>query len=197
VLPLGQMDLAGLISQLQDCIQQIATLREERQAIGSPKVKAWKTEVEQLLRLGGKNTSKLLQNFQNLKFGAGAMGSEHVSSGVKFQAYQAELDSTEKLLKNAIQTIQIFGISEEQKYPEWFKPKVEATGLIKLGSREVDIKTITIDEFLSAILTLSESDKSVDDSLKKVISDHVETVRKHSLLQPFLSQTLDKLFSKL
>jgi hypothetical protein len=174
------------------------TLREERQAIGSPKVKAWKTEVEQLLRLGGKNTSKLSQNFQNMKFGAGAMGSDAVSSSsVKFQSYIAELDSAEKLLKNAIQTIQIFGISEEQKYPDWFKPKVEASGLIKLGNREVDIKIVTIDEFLLSVVTLSEGDRSLDESLKKVISEHVDAIRKNSLLQPFLNQTLDKLFSKL
>lgn len=192
------MDAAGLISQLQDRIQEIASIREERQAIGNPKVKAWKTEVEQLLRLGGKNTSKLLQSFQNLKFGAGAAGSDALAtSSVKFQSYQAELDSAEKMLKNAVQTIQIFGISEEQKYPDWFKPKVDAAGIIKLGSREVDIKTVTIDEFLLALETLSESDKSLDESLKKVINEKVEAIRKHSLLQPFLNQTLDKLFSKL
>ncbi len=191
------MDAAGLISQLQNCVQQIESIREDRQAMGNPKVKAWKTEVEQLLRLGGKNTSKLLQNFQNMKFGAGAMGSDTNTSSVKFQSYQAELDSSERLLKNAIQTIQIFGISEEQKYPDWFKPKVEASGLIKLGSREVDIKTVTIDEFLSSVMTLAESDKSLDESLKKVINEHIDAVRKHPLLQPFLNQTLDKLFSKL
>src|SRR5262245_27309681 len=119
------MDTAGLLSQLQECIKKIAVLREKREAIGSTEVKAWKTEVEHLLRLGGKNTSKLLQTFQSLKFGAGAMGPDSTSA-LKFQTYQAELDSSEKLLKNAIQTIQIFGISEEQKLPDWFKPKVDA-----------------------------------------------------------------------
>lgn len=192
------MDTAGLISQLQDCIKKIAPIRENREAIGSSEVKAWKLEVEQLLRLGGKNTSKLLQTFQNLKFGAGAMGTDSIaSSSIRFQSYQAELDSSERLLKNAIQTIQIFGISEEQKLPDWFKPKVDASGTIKLGNREVDIKTVTIDEFLLSLIILSDADKSLDESLKKIVSDHVEAIRKSALLQPFLNQTLDKLFSKL
>lgn len=192
------MDTAGLISQLQDCIKKIAPIRENREAIGSSEVKAWKTEVEQLLRLGGKNTSKLLQTFQNLKFGAGAMGTDSIaSSSIRFQSYQAELDSSERLLKNAIQTIQIFGISEEQKLPDWFKPKVDASGTIKLGNREVDIKTVTIDEFLSSLIILSGADKSLDESLKKIVSEHVEAIRKSALLKPFLNQSLDKLFSNL
>jgi hypothetical protein len=192
------MDTAGLIEQLQDCIKRIAIIREKKEAIGSTEVKAWKMEVEQLLRLGGKNTSKLLQTFQNLKFGAGALGTDSIaSSSVRFQSYQAELDSSERLLKNAIQTIQIFGISEEQKLPDWFKPKVDASGTIKVGGREVDIKTVTIDEFLFSLIHLSEADKSLDESLKKIVSEHVDAVRKSPLLQPFLNQTLDKLFSKL
>lgn len=192
------MDSAGLISQIQECLKQLPDLRMERQAIGSPKVKAWKTQTEQLLRLGGKNTSKLLQNFQNLRFGASAMGSEAIgSSDVKFQAYQAELDTAEKILRNAVQTIQIFGVSEEQKLPDWFKAEVKASGMIRLGSREVDIKTVTIDEFLASLLTLAESDKSLDESLKKEFATQINKVRKHSLLSPFLNQTLDKVFSKL
>jgi hypothetical protein len=192
------MDSKDLMAQIQDCLQQVPDLRTERQAIGSPKVKAWKTEVERLLRLGGKNTSKLLQNFQNLRFGASAMGSDAVgSSGIKFQAYQAELDTAEKILKNAIQTIQIFGVTEEQKLPDWFKAQTKASGTIRLGSREVDIKTITIDEFLNALLALTESDKSLDESLKNELTSQISKVRKQSLLSPFLNQTLDKIFSKL
>src|SRR3990172_8076777 len=192
------MDSSTLITQIQDLLKQIPGLRKERQAIGSPKVKAWKTEVEQTLRLGGKNTSKLLQNFQNLRFGAGAMGSEAVaSSEVKFQAYQAELDTAEKLLKNAVQTIQIFGVSEEQKLPDWFKQEVKASGLIKVGTKEVDVRTVTLAEFLTAMSTLAEGDKSLDETLKKEIRDRVDSLKRHPLLQPFLNQTLDKLFSTL
>jgi hypothetical protein len=192
------MDSGGLISQIQDCLKQVADLRNERQAIGSPRVKAWKTEVERLLRLGGKNTSKLLQNFQNLRFGAGAMGTDMVaSSEVKFQSYQAELDTAEKILKNAVQTIQIFGVTEEQKLPDWFKADAKVSGMIKVGGREVDIKTVTIDEFLGSILALSESDKSLDETIKKELAAQINKVRKHSLLSPFLNQTLDKVFSKL
>lgn len=195
---MARMDSSTLVTQIQDAVKRIDDLRNERQAIGSPMVKAWKTEVEQLLRLGGKNTSKLLQNFQNMKFGASAMGSEAVtSSGVKFQTYQAELDTAEKLLKNAVQTIQIFGISEEQKLPDWFKPEVKASGIIKMGNREVDIKTVTVQEMLMAVLTLAESDKSLDDSLKRELEKHVGAIKKQTLLQPFLNQTLDKLFGKL
>jgi hypothetical protein len=173
-------------------------LRNERQAIGSHKVKAWKTEVEHLLKLGGKNTSKLLQNFQSLKFGAGAMGSEAVgASEVKFHADQAEMDTAEKLLKNAVQTIQIFGVSEETKLPDWFKTEKKAAGKIQLGEREVDIHTLTIAEFLLAFLDLAEGDKSLDESLKKEVRDRVTAIRKHPLLQPFLNQTLDRVFSKL
>lgn len=186
------------MTQIQDSLKKIGDLRGERQAIGSTKVKAWKTEVEHLLKLGGKNTSKLLQNFQSLKFGAGAMGSEAVgSSEVKFQTYQAELDAAEKILKNAVQTIQIFGVSEESKLPNWFKPEAKASGRIQLGDREVDIQTITAGEFLLGIVALAESDKSLDESLKKEVRDHVAAIRKNSLLQPFLNQTLDKIFSKL
>ena len=192
------MDASGLIQQIQELLKQIPDIRNERQAIGSSKVKAWKTQVEQNLRLGGKNTSKLLQNFQNLKFGAGAMGSEAVgSSEVKFQAYQAELDAAEKLLKNAVQTIQIFGVSEEQKLPDWFKQELKASGLIKIGAKEVDIRTVTVQEFFSAILALTESDKSLDESLKEEIRSHIRAISKHPLLQPFLNQTLDKPFGKL
>lgn len=192
------MDSSKLITQIQDALKKMDNLRQEKQAIGSPKVKAWKTEVEQLLRMGGKNTSKLLQNFQGMKFGASAMGTEAVeSSGVKFASYQAEMDAAEKLLKNAVQTIQIFGVTEEQKLPDWFKPETKASGIIKLGSREVDIKTVTIHEFLMAILTLAESDKSLDESLKKDLEKHIDAVKKQTLLQPFLNQTIDKLFGKL
>src|SRR5262245_39207095 len=147
------MDSGGLITQIQNTLRQVDGLRKERQAIGSPNVKAWKTEVEQLLRLGGKNTSKLLQNFQALKFGTSAMGSQAVASDeVKFASFQAELDAAEKILKNAVQTIQIFGVSEEAKLPDWFKAEVKASGMIRLGSREVDIKTVTTAEFLTAIV---------------------------------------------
>lgn len=52
------MDTATLIAQIQDILKRIDSMRVEKQAIGSPVVKAWKTEVEQLLRVGGKNTSK-------------------------------------------------------------------------------------------------------------------------------------------
>ena len=192
------MDSSSLIGQIQDSLKRIDDLRKEQQAIGSPKVKAWKTEVENLLRLGGKNTSKLLQNFQGLKFGASAMGAEAVaSSAVKFQAYQAELDAAEKLLKNAVQTIQIFGVAEEAKLPDWFKTEVKATGMIKVGGKEVDIKTVTIGEVLAAVTTLAEGDKSLDEKLKKEIEKHISALRGHGLLSPFLNQTLDKLFSKL
>jgi hypothetical protein len=192
------MDSGPLISQIQDCLKQVSELREERQAIGSTKVKAWKTEVEHLLKLGGKNTAKLLQNFQSLKFGASAMGSEAVgSSEVKFHAYQAEMDAAEKTLKNAIQTIQIFGVSEEQKLPDWFKPEKKAAGKIHIGDKEVDINTVTLNEFLIGLVAMSEGDKSLDESLKKEVRDHINSVRKNSLLQPFLNQTLDRLFSKL
>jgi len=192
------MDSAGLISQIKDTLRQIDGLRKERQAIGSPKVKAWKTEVEQSLRLGGKNTSKLLQNFQALKFGASAMGSQAIASDeVKFASFQAELDAAEKILKNAVQTIQIFGVSEEAKLPDWFKAEVKASGMIRLGSREVDIKTVTTAEFLSAIVALAESDKSLDDSLRSEIAAHVNALKNHPLLSPFLNQTLDKAFAKL
>ncbi|PWT92458.1 MAG: hypothetical protein C5B54_03470 [Acidobacteria bacterium] len=192
------MDSAGLISQFQECLKKVEALRSERMAIGSPKVKAWKTEVEHLLRLGGKNTSKLLQNFQALKFGASAMGAEAVnSSEVKFASYQAEMDAAEKILKNAVQTIQIFGVAEEQKLPDWFKPDVKAAGTIKLGSREVDIKTVTVAEFLSAVQTFAESDKSLDESLKKEVNTHLDALKKHSLLTPFMNLTLDRIFSKL
>ena len=187
-----------MISQIQDCLKQMDDVRKERQAIGSSKVKAWKTEVEHLLKLGGKNTGKLLQNFQSLKFGAGAMGSETVgSSEVKFQTYQAELDAAEKILKNAVQTIQIFGVSEESKLPDWFKPESKATGKIHIGSKEVDIHTVTVNEFILGIVALAEGDKSLDESLKKEVRDHLTAIRKNPLLQPFLNQTLDRIFSKL
>ena len=191
------MDSSTLISQIQDCLKQLPEMREERQAIGSPKVKAWKTEVEHLLKLGGKNTSKLLQNFQSLKFCSSAMGSDVGTSGVKFQTYQAELDAAEKTLKNAIQTIQIFGVSEEQKLPDWFKPEQKASGKIQVGGKEVDIQTVTLNEFLIGLVALAESDKSLDESLKKEVRGHISSIRKNSLLQPFLNQSLDRLFSKL
>ena len=192
------MDTTTLIAKLQNCITQIETLRTERQAIGSSKVKVWKTEIEELLRLGGKNTGKLLQNFQALKFGAGAAGTEGIGdSGIKFQAYLAELDASERILKNAIQTLQIFGVSEEAKLPDWFKQELKATGNIQLGGKQVDIKTITVHEFLSAIITLSENDKSLDETLKKEMTERLEALKQHPLLSPFLNQTIDKVFSKL
>ncbi|HSE40668.1 MAG TPA: hypothetical protein VLH08_07875 [Acidobacteriota bacterium] len=192
------MESAEFVEKAQSCLKQIDDLRKERQAIGSPVVKAWKTEVEQLLKAGGKNTSKLLQNFQNMRFGASAMGAEAIAGDqVKFQAYQAELDAAEKLLKSAIQTIQIFGISEGPKLPDWVKQEVKASGTIRLGGKEVDIKTVTVHEFLSAIVQLSESDGSLDESLKKEMSQRLEALKKHPLLSPFLNQTIDKVFSKL
>jgi hypothetical protein len=192
------MEAAELIEKIQSCLKQIEDLRKERQAIGSSRVKAWKTEVEHLLRSGGKNTSKLLQNFQNMKFGASAMGPEAIAGNeVKFQAYQAELDAAEKLLKSAVQTIQIFGISEGPKLPDWVKQELKASGTIHLGGKEVDIKTVTVHEFLTAIVELSESDKSLDESLKKEMCERLESLKKHPLLSPFLNQTIDKVFSKL
>lgn len=192
------MDAADFISKAQECVKQVEALRTERLAIGSPNVKAWRTEVEQLLKAAGKNTSKLLQSFQALRFGASAAGPEATSSsGIKFQAYQAEMDAAEKILKNAIQTVQIFGISEEPKLPDWARPEAKASGTIKLGGKDVDIKNITVHEFLAAIVNLTQSDNSLDDSLKQEIEQHLDTLKKHPLLSPFLSQTIDKVFSKL
>jgi hypothetical protein len=116
---------------------------------------------------------------------------------VKFQTYQAELDAAEKTLKNAIQTIQIFGISEESKLPNWFKQEAKAAGKIQLGDKEVDIQTVTVNEFLLGVVSLAESDKSLDETLKKEVREHIAAIRKNSLLQPFLNQTLDRIFSKL
>ena len=192
------MESSEFISRVQECLKQVDSLRTERQAIGSPKVKAWRTEAEQLLKEGGKNTAKLLQSFQALRFGAGAAGPDAVSSSdVKFQAYQAELDAAEKMLKNAVQTVQIFGISAEPRLPDWIKAEAKASGTIKLGGKDVDIKTITVHEFLEAVLILSQSDKSLDESLKKEMEERLEGLRKHPLLSPFLSQSIDKVFSKL
>lgn len=192
------MDASELIGDLQKCLKELPDLRNERQGIGSSKVKAWKTEVEQVLRSGGKNTSKLLQNFQNLKFGAGPMGTDAIgTSEVKFQSYQAELDTAEKLLKNAVQTIQIFGITEAPNLPDWIKKEAKASGVIKLGAKEVDIATLTVHEFFLAILQLTESDRSLDESLKSEIAEHLNALKTHPLLSPFLNQTIDKVFSKL
>lgn len=192
------MDSNELIRQIENNLHKISDLRGERSAIGSPAVKAWKTEVERLLRWGGKNTSKLLQNFQKMKFGASAAGID--DSGlpeVKFQAFQAELDAAEKLMKSAIQTIQIFGVTEEQKLPDWFKREAKASGLIRIGEREVDVKTVTLLEFLNSILIMAESDRSLDESLKKMVQQQIESLKKESLLQPFLNQTIDRAFSHL
>src|SRR4051794_22436669 len=104
------MEGSEFIAKAQECLKQIEPLREEKLAIGSSKVKGWRTEVEHLLKQGGKNTSKLLQSFQSLRFGASASDPTS-NSGIKFQAYQAEMDASEKILKNAIQTVQIFGIT--------------------------------------------------------------------------------------
>lgn len=192
------MDSQDLIRQIQDSLRKVAELRGERQAIGSSVVKAWKTEVETLLRLGGKNTSKLLSNFQKMKFGAGAIGKDDAGlPDVKFQAFQAELDSAEKLLKSAIQTIQIFGVTEEQKLPDWFKREAKASGLIRIGEREVDVRTVTLLEFLNSILAMADSDRSLDESLKREVQQHIEALKKQALLQPFLNQTIDKAFSHL
>jgi hypothetical protein len=197
-LTLGHMDAPALIGEIQKCLQEVPALRNERQGIGSSKVKAWKTEVEQLLRSGGKNTSKLLQNFQNLKFGAGPMGTDEIgASEVRFQTYQAEIDAAEKLLKNAVQTIQIFGITDGPKLPDWIKKEAKASGVIKLGAKEVDIATLTVHEFLLAILQLTESDRSLDESLKQEVAEHLNALKAHPLLSPFLNQTIDKVFSKL
>lgn len=192
------MDAAEFISKTQECVKQVEDLRGERLAIGSPKVKAWRTEAEQLLKAGGKNTSKLLQSFQALRFGASAAGPEATSSsGIKFQAYQAEMDAAEKILKNAIQTVQIFGITEEPKLPDWARQDAKASGTIKLGGKEVDIKSITVHEFLAAIVILTQNDKSLDESLKQEIEQHLDILKKHPLLSPFLSQSIDKVFGKL
>jgi hypothetical protein len=56
---------------------------------------------------------------------------------------------------------------------------------------------VTLAEFLNSILTLSASDKSLDESLKKELEDRILQVRNNPLLSPFLNQTLDKAFSKL
>lgn len=192
------MDAAEFIAKTQECVKQVEDLRGERLAIGSPKVKAWRTEAEQLLKAGGKNTSKLLQSFQALRFGASAAGPEATSSsGIKFQAYQAEMDAAEKILKNAIQTVQIFGITEEPKLPDWARQDAKASGTIKLGGKEVDIKSITVHEFLAAIVILTQNDKSLDESLKQEIEQHLDILKKHPLLSPFLSQSIDKVFGKL
>ncbi len=192
------MEAAEFIENAQGCLKQVDELRQEKQAIGSPKVKAWKTEVEQILRSGGKNTTKLLHSFMNLKFGASPMGTEAIAGDpVKFQAYQAELDTAEKLLKSAIQTIQIFGITEAPKLPDWVKQELKASGVIRLGAKEVDIKNVTVHEFLTAMVELSEADGSLDETLKKEMSQRLESLKKHPLLSPFLNQTIDKVFSKL
>ena len=57
------MEAAEFIENTQGCLKQVDELRQEKQAIGSPKVKAWKTEVEQILRSGGKNTIKVAAQF--------------------------------------------------------------------------------------------------------------------------------------
>ena len=184
------METGQLINSLQESLEEIPQLKNIKEGLHHPHVKAWKTRLEDLLSEGGSCCQKTLTSVRKMK--NQIAGSEFI----KVQTYINQLDAMERSLKQTIQTIQVFGRPEDNDVlPHWGKPKSQqrAVGHLMVGDEEVSTDSITIHEVLDCLVSLAEDSNDLSSEMRDTMVNNLRNILDDDLLQPFLGRHLDVL----
>ncbi len=187
------MEIKALIREMEISVGEIELHRKNKKGISSPKVKEWRTRCEKLLREGGKNCANNLKKFNSLRFEP----PKNANDFVKEQSYLAEMDSARKILKSSIQALDFFGRPEDKEQISWGRPrdKVRAIGAIKIDNREIDVKNVSIKEFLLCLDNMVEATKDLGDDQKKAMRERLTAMIESDILDTFLNIKLDKMLA--
>ncbi len=187
------MDTKALLREMEIAMHDIELHREDPKGISSPKVKEWRTRCEKLLREGGKNCANNLKKFNALRFEP----PKNANDFVKQQSYQAEMDSARKILESSVQTLSFFGRPEDKEQLSWGRPrdKVRAVGILKIEDREIDVKNVSIKEFLLCLDGMVGSSRELGDTHKEEIRERLSEIINSEVLETFLNIKLDKMLA--
>ena len=184
------MSTSRVIQGLKESLREIPNLKSIKEGLHNPHVKAWKTKLEERLLAGGSACSKTLQSLKKMK---NAMAG---SDFIKQQTYLNHLDALERSLKQAIQTMEVFGRPEDNDIlPHWKKPKSQnrAVGCLMVGDEEISTEAISIHEVLDCLVSLAEDSNDLSEEMRKPLVDHLQAILNDELLQPFLDRKMDVL----
>jgi len=184
------VDTPQLIKHLKTSLQEIPHLKSIKKGTNDPHVKAWKTRLEELLTEGGSACGKTLASLRNMR--SAFSGSEFI----KEQTYITHMDAMERSLKQAIQTIEVFGRPEDNNIlPHWGKPKsqLRAVGNLMVGDEEVATDAISIHEVLDCLVSLTEDSNDLTEQMRETLVNNLNNILFDDLLQPFLSRKMDVL----
>ncbi len=184
------MDTPQLIKSLKKSLAEISQLKNIKKGTNDPHVKAWKTRLEEHLTLGGSACCKTLASLKKMK--SAFSGSEFI----KIQTYITHMDAMERSLKQAIQTLEVFGRPQDNDIlPNWGKPKsqLRAVGHLMVGDEEIATSAISIHEVLDCLVSLTEDSNDLTDDMREVLVTNLNNILNNELLQPFLSRNMDVL----
>lgn len=187
------MDTASLITGLKAVIDRIPEIKEIREGIHHPKVKAWRTKVLDLLTEGGKACDAALRSFKN-------MGLETLNledTFVNRQSYIGQLETIERVLRQTLQTIEVFGRPEDRDIlPHWIPPSAKkARGKLTIGDQEVDPQSISMAEIIECFVAFVKESNDLTEEMRADFLYHLTQIRDNDLLHPFLGQRLDALLA--
>ena len=184
------MKTEEIVQSLEALAAEAKTLENDPKGIAGTRVKAWKTQVDQVLQAAGTSARQTRTKFQELRFERGA-------DPVKQQAYQAAMEAAGRLLASCAQTIKFFGRPEDKKLPDFGKPRAarRAVGSLKVGDRELDVKTIHIRDILRCLQTFVAETRHLNDQARERVSQHLDPLADDPLLEPLWKTSLDEMFS--
>lgn len=186
------MSTNNLIEALESCLQEIPRLKNIRERLHHPHVKAWKTKMEELLEEGGSSCRSPLMTLKKMKIKISD------TELVKHQTYINQLDSLEKTTRNVIRSFRVFGMPHKKERKEfgWAavpKSQIKAVGHLMIGDEEIASNTVTIRETLECLVSLAEDSNGLSDDMKKDLIDPIQNILNHNLYTAFLEEKLDAL----
>lgn len=178
----------------REVIDEIAEIREIKEGIRNPKVKAWRTRVLQLLSHGGKACQNALVSMQRMGLETLALEDTFVNR----QSYINQLEAIERVLRRTLQTIEVFGRPEDRDImPNRGEPKSEVmvTGCLKIGDQDVDPQSVTLGEVLACVHAFVKASNDLTQDMRQDILKHLGEITDNELLQPFLKHKMDRVLA--
>ncbi len=187
------MDTPSLIADLKEVITRIPEVKAIREGIHHPKVKAWRTCVLDLLAEGGKACDAALRSMQ--KMGLETLNME--DTFVNRQSYIGQLETIERVLRQTLQTIEVFGRPEDRDIlPHWSSPRIKKVlGTLTIGDQDVDAQSISINEILECFIAFVKDSNDLTESMRAEFLYHLTQIRDNDLLHPFLGHKLSALLA--
>ncbi|MCB1042695.1 MAG: hypothetical protein KDC35_07140 [Acidobacteria bacterium] len=187
------MDTPTLILALKEMIAMIPEIKEIKEGIHHPRVKAWRTRVLDVLSEGGKACEAALRSMKK-------MGLETLSledTFVNRQSYIGQLETIERALRQTLQTVEVFGRPEDRDIlPHWEPPSVKkAKGTLNIGDEEVDAHSISQHEILTCFVAFVKASNDLTEEMRAELLYHLTQILNNDLYQPFFSQKLDVLLA--